>query len=306
MTLEEKITFDSREDATEFQKYLKERNCSARISVEHTFSGTPYFEGTIAAFEELINKLLAKEEDSDLTRIKTDLLNHEKNLVEFFSTHRIGDALIDATPTQLLAQFENIDASGNNDIQKIATEKFINSLMILETLEDNNLLKIEGEARECTLAGVKDPKELRVTYSCNDLGITTCEDLNETDIISHIRTSSITRYVVTTGSEIVFEQNIADLGDVLDHLDVDDDEACQFVDAIFFKQELVAKIHELVSNGITNEEKLLEAFEASTFPFGETKGMISFDLSADYLAGVVNDLRKQGFLKGRDGKIKSC
>ena len=49
MTLEEKITFYSREDAAEFQKYLKEKDCSARISVEHTFSGTPYSEGTIAA-----------------------------------------------------------------------------------------------------------------------------------------------------------------------------------------------------------------------------------------------------------------
>ena len=75
MTLEEKITFYSREDAAEFQKYLKERDCSARISVEHTFSGTPYFEGTIAAFEELISKLLAKEDDSDLAQIKTDLLS---------------------------------------------------------------------------------------------------------------------------------------------------------------------------------------------------------------------------------------
>ena len=61
-----------------------ERDCSSRISVEHTFSGTPYFEGTIAAFEELINKLLAKEEDSELSEIKTDLLNREKTLAEYF------------------------------------------------------------------------------------------------------------------------------------------------------------------------------------------------------------------------------
>lgn len=306
MTLEEKITFYSREDAAEFQKYLKEKDCSARISVEHTFSGTPYFEGTIAAFDALITKLLAKEEDSDLAQIKTDLENREKTLAEFFSAHKEGDVLADATPAQLLAQLESIDANGNDDIQKTATEKFVNSLMILGTLEDNELLKIEGETPEYTLIGVKDPKELRVMYAYTDLGGIAPEDLEGTGITSHIRTSSTTGYVVTTGAEIVLAQGIDDLGDFLDHLDVDDDEAGRFVDAIFFKQALVAKIHDLVSGGIATEAGLLEAFEAPAFPLGMTEDVISFDLSAEYLAGVVNDLRKQGFLKGRDGKIKSC
>lgn len=306
MTLEEKITFYSREDSAEFQKYLKEKDCSARISVEHTFSGTPYFEGTISAFGELISKLLAKEEDSDLAQIKTDLENREKTLAEFFSAHKAGDVLTDATPAQLLAQLESIDANGNDNIQKTATEKFVNSLMILGTLEDNELLKIEGETPEYTLIGVKDPRELRVMYAYTDLGGIAPEDLEGIGITSHIRTSSTTGYVVTTGAEIVLAQGIDDLGDFLDHLDVDDDEAGRFVDAIFFKQALVAKIHDLVSGGITTEAELLEAFETPAFPLGMTEDVISFDLSAEYLAGVVNDLRKQGFLKGRDGKIKSC
>lgn len=306
MTLEEKITFYSREDAAEFQKYLKERDCSARISVEHTFSGTPYFEGTIAAFEELISKLLAKEDDSDLAQIKTDLLSREETLAEFFSTHKVGDVLTDATPAQLLAQLESIDADSNEDIQKTATEKFVNSLMILGTLEDNELLKVVGETPEYMLTGVKDPKELRVMYAYGDLGGIAPEDLDGSGITSHIRTSSTTGYVVTTGAEIVLAQGIDDMSDVLDHLDVDDDEAGRFVDAIFFKQALIAKIHDLVSGGITTEAGLLEAFEAPAFPLGETEDVISFDLSADYLSGVINDLHKLGFLKGRDGKIKSC
>ena len=280
MTLEEKITFYSREDAAEFQKYLKEKDCSARISVEHTFSGTPYFEGTIAAFEELISKLLAKEDDSDLAQIKTDLLGREETLAEFFSTHKVGDVLTDATPAQLLAQLESIDADSNEDIQKTATEKFVNSLMILGTLEDNELLKVVGETPEYMLTGVKDPKELRVMYAYGDLGGIAPEDLDGSGITSHIRTSSTTGYVVTTGAEIVLAQGIDDMSDV--------------------------KIHDLVSGGITTEAGLLEAFEAPAFPLGETEDVISFDLSADYLSGVINDLRKQGFLKGRDGKIKSC
>ncbi|MDR0439170.1 MAG: hypothetical protein LBH02_03000, partial [Methanocalculaceae archaeon] len=264
-----------------------------------------YFEGTIAAFEELINMSLINEDDSDLNQIKTDLLNRKKILAEFFSTHKIGDILTDATPTQHLAQLESINADGNDEIQKTATEKFVNSLIILGTLEDNELLKIEKKTSEYTLSGMKDPKELRVMYAHDDFSDMISENLDGTGIINHIRTSSTTGYVITTGSEIVLAQDIDDLGDILDHLGVDNDEAIRFVDAIFFKRALIEKIHDLTSNGITTEAGLLEAFETPSFPLGETENKISFDISADYLAGVVNDLRKQGFLKGRDGKIKS-
>ncbi|MDV0440912.1 hypothetical protein [Methanorbis furvi] len=306
MTLEEKITFYSRENAAEFQKYLKEKDCSARISVEHLFSGTPYFEGTIAAFATLIDTIIAKEEDSELSEIKADLLSREKTLTEFFAEHKVGDVLTDATPSQLLAQLETIEANGNEDIQKTATEKFVNSLMILGTLEDNELLNVAGETPEYTLTGIKDPKEMRVMYAYTDLAGITPEDLDGSGITSHIRTSSTTGYVITTGPEIMLTSGIDDLGDVLEHLDVDDDEAGRFVDAIFFKQALIAKIHELIVGGITTEDALLKAFDAPAFPLGDTTDVISFDLTADYLSGVLNDLRKQGFIKGRDGKIKSC
>lgn len=306
MTLEEKITFYSREDAVLFQKYLKEKDCSARISVEHDFSGTPYFEGTISAFLTLIDAVTAREEDAELSEIKEDLLSREKTLAEFFSSHKVGDILTDSTPSQLLAQLESINADGNDDLQKQATEKFVNSLMILGTLEDNELLQVSGETPEYTLAGTKEPSEMRVMYAYTDVSGVTEEDLKSTGITSHIRTSSTTGYVVTTGSEIILVSDMDDLNEFLDHLDVDDDEAARFIDAIFFKQALIAKIHDLVAGGITTEAALLAAFDAPAFPLAGTEDSISFDISAEYLSGVLGDLRKQGVLKGRDGKIKSC
>ena len=78
-----------------------------------------------------------------------------KKLLQSISTHNVGDTLTDATPAQLLAQVESIDANGNDKMQKTATEKFVNSLMILVTLEDNELLKVEREKPEYTLTGVK-------------------------------------------------------------------------------------------------------------------------------------------------------
>ena len=78
-----------------------------------------------------------------------------KKRLQSISTHNVGDTLTDATPAQLLAQVESIDANGNDKMQKTATEKFVNSLMILVTLEDNELLKVEREKPEYTLTGVK-------------------------------------------------------------------------------------------------------------------------------------------------------
>ncbi|HJJ89800.1 MAG TPA: hypothetical protein O0Y05_02000 [Methanocorpusculum sp.] len=84
-----------------------------------------------------------------------------------------------------------------------------------------------------------------------------------------------------------------------------DDDLKQFIDAIFFKQALSAKIHERVSYGVTTKSKILNVFKESTFPLGITKDVISFDISEEYRSGVVDDLHKHDIIKGRDGRIKS-
>lgn len=304
MTLEEKITFYSREDASAFQKYLREKGCPSRISVEHNFSGTPYFEGSIASFLQLIDKINAREEDTDLDDLKKDLLVREKSLTEFFASHKAGDILSDATPSQLLAQVESIDAMGD-EIQKQATEKFVNLLMILGTLEDNNLLKNSEEKDSYTLLGTKTAKELRVMYAYTDFNGVTEEDLKNSGITTHIRTSSTTESILNTGAELLFASDLDDMADVLDQMDVDDDEAGRFIDAIFFKQVLIAKIKELVISGKQSEADLLTALDAPSFPLEETNDVISFDISPEYLSGVISDLKKQGVLSGKDGKIKT-
>ncbi len=304
MTLEEKITFYSREDASAFQKYLREKGCPSRISVEHNFSGTPYFEGSIASFLQLIDKINAREEDTDLDDLKKDLLAREKSLTEFFASHKAGDILSDATPSQLLAQVESIDAMGD-EIQKQATEKFVNLLMILGTLEDNDLLKNLEEKDSYTLLGTKVAKELSVMYPYTDFNGVTEEDLKDSGITTHIRTSSTTESILNTGAELLFASDLDDMADVLDQMDVDDDEAGRFIDAIFFKQALIAKINELVASGKQSEADLLAALDAPSFPLEETNDVISFDISPEYLSGVISDLKKQGVLSGKDGKIKT-
>ncbi|HJJ53819.1 MAG TPA: hypothetical protein VJ857_01350 [Methanocorpusculum sp.] len=303
MTLEEKIIFYSREDANAFQKYLREKGCPSRISVEHSFSGTPYFEGSIAAFLAFIDKITEREEDADLNVIRDDLVSRKKSLTDFFKTHKAGDLLTEETPSQLLAQVESIDGMGE-DVQKQATDKFMNALMILGTLEDNDLLEVSDENESYVLLGTKDPEELRVMYSYTDFSGVTEDDLKETGITTHIRTSSSTEFVITTGVELLFTIDIEDLTDVLDQMDVEEDEAARFIDAVFFKQALTNKIHKLVSEGMQSEAELLAAFDAPAFPLEGTDDVISFDLSAEYLSGVVSDLKKQDILSGKDGKIK--
>ncbi|MDD3257325.1 MAG: hypothetical protein PHU87_03640 [Methanocorpusculum sp.] len=304
MTLEEKITFYSREDAAAFQKYLREKECPSRISVEHNFTGTPYFEGSIASFLQLIDKINAREEDADLDELKSDLLGRKKSLTEFFTSHKAGDILSDATPSQLLAQAESIDVMGD-EIQKQAAEKFVTALMILGTLEDNDLLENTEDKEGYTLLGTKEPDELRVMYPYTEFEGATEDDLKDSGITTHIQTSSITEYIVNAGAELLFASDLNDLADVLEQMDVDDDEAGRFVDAVFFKQALVAKIHELVSEGRQSEADILAAFDTPSFPLEGTNDVISFDLTPEYLSGVVSDLKKQGILAGKDGKIKS-
>ena len=307
MTLEEKITFYSHEDAVEFQKFLREKECGSRIVVEHSFSGEPYFEGTISQFMNLIDLLAKKDEeenevDEDLLHMKNDLIERKETLEEFLEGHKEGDLLSDSTPSQMLAQLQTIDATGDDAIKKDAADKFVSSLMVLATLEDNGLLEEEGE--NYRLKEIKAADEMTVMYAYNDFPAVTQDDLAECGIASHIRTSSTTDYVITVGTEVLFV-NTDEIADFLDHVDVDEEEAAKFVDAVFFKQAFVGKIHELVAEGNASEEALLEALGAPSFPLEGTNDVISFDITADYLKAVVNDLRKLGILSGKDGKIKN-
>lgn len=304
MTLEEKITFYSREDAAAFQKYLREKGCPSRISVEHSFSGTPYFEGTIASILHLIDLIGAREMDADLDELKSNLLARRKILEEFFASHKPGDSLTEATPSQLLAQAASISGMGG-DVQKQASDKFINALTILGTLEDNDLLEVTGEKECYTLLGTKDPDDLRVMYAYADFSGVMEDDLKEAGVTSHIRTSSAAEYIITAGVELLFFPDIESLAALLDNMDVEEDEAARFVDAVYFKQALISRIHALVSAGKQSEAELLAAFDAPAFPLEGTDDVISFDISAEYLSGAIADLRKQGVLSGKDGKIKS-
>lgn len=307
MTLEEKITFYSHEAAVDFQKFLREKECGSRIVVEHSFSGEPYFEGTISQFMNLIDLLAKKDEeenevDEDLLHMKNDLAERKETLEKFFAEHKEGDLLSDATPSQMLAQLQTIDATGDDAIKKDAADKFVSSLMVLATLEDNGLLEEEGE--NYRLKEIKAADEMTVMYAYNDFPAVTQDDLAECSIASHVRTSSTTDYVITVGTEVLFV-NTDEIADFLDHVDVDEEEAAKFVDAVFFKQAFVGKIHELVAEGNASEEALLEALGAPSFPLEGTNDVISFDITADYLKAVVNDLRKLGILTGKDGKIKN-
>ena len=80
MTLEEKITFYSHEAAVDFQKFLREKECGSRIVVEHSFSGEPYFEGTISQFMNLIDLLAKKDEEEN--EVDEDLLHMKNDLIE--------------------------------------------------------------------------------------------------------------------------------------------------------------------------------------------------------------------------------
>ncbi|HJJ27907.1 MAG TPA: hypothetical protein O0X70_00770 [Methanocorpusculum sp.] len=304
MTLEEKISFYSRESAAEFQKYLRDAGCPSRITVTHTFSGTPYFEGTIASFVKLIDRLTAKEADCDLDELKNDLLERKTTLEEFFAAHKPGDLIEETAPSRLLAQAETINETGG-DVEKLKAGKFVKTLMILATLEDNGLLETLEDGDCYKLTGIKNPDDLTVMYPYTEFTGVTEEDLKETTITSHIQASSNTDYIVTAGAEILFTESLDDLADVLDNLDVDEDEAGRFVDAVFFKQIFVSRIHKLVSEGIRCEADIAAALGAPSFPLEGTNDVISFDISSEYLSEVISDLRKAEILSGKDGKIKT-
>lgn len=305
MTLEEKLIFYSHDDASAFQKFLREIDCSSRISVEHTFSGEPFFKGSIARFLELFDSL-ASNEDIEAAAMKDDLLLRKNAIEEFYKEHKVADVVNEASPSQLMAQLQSISAVGEEAVKKEATDKFVSSLIVLTTLEENGLLTPtgEGENAQCTLTAILPTDELKVMYPYMEFAGLDPEDLKKDGITSFIETTAQTAYVVSMGSDIIMA-DVDKIADFLEDMDIDEGELTNFVDNVFFKQLLTEKIHELVSSGIASEEGILEALDVPSFPIKDTTDEISFTITPEYLTAVIADLRKLGILSGKDGKIKS-
>ena len=309
MVLEEKLSFDTREDANLFQKFLREKGCSSRIAVEHTFSGEPFFEGSVADFMTLIALLEKKdaeegEVDEELSLTKKDLENRRDTLNEFFAAHKPGDILENSTPTQMMARVQSIDAESDEAFRKDAADKFVASLMILGALEDNNLLEETEDGSSYTLTGTAKAEDLRVMYPYTDFPKISAEELKECGISSHINVVSYEKHVVTAGAEIIFVDT-DELTDYLDNADADEDDSARFIDNVFFKQAFIAKVHDLIANGASSEAELVKCLENPAFPLEGTDDVISFDVSSEYLADVLSDLRKLEIISGKDGKIKN-
>lgn len=309
MVLEEKLSFDTREDANLFQKFLREKGCSSRIAVEHTFSGEPFFEGSVADFMTLIALLEKKdaeegEADEELSFTKKDLENRRDTLNEFFASHKPGDILENSTPTQMMARVQSIGAESDEAFRKEAADKFVASLMILGALEDNNLLEETEDGNSYTLTGIAKAEDLRVMYPYTDFPKISAEELKECCISSHINVVSYEKHVVTAGQEIIFVDT-DELTDYLDNADADEDDSARFIDNVFFKQAFIAKVHDLIANGASSEAELVKSLENPAFPLEGTDDVISFDVSSEYLAGVLSDLRKLEIISGKDGKIKN-
>ncbi len=308
MTLEEKIVFYSRESAAEFQKYLRQHNCGSRIAVDYTFSGEPYFEGSISSFMGLFEKFVTGDSDNseEADALKTELEERRDTLAAFLAAHKAGDVVTDATPSQLLAQLESIDATSDEAIHDEAAKKFVSALMVLATLEDNELLESAGDDENLsyTLTDIKPADELTIMYDYDEFMKVDADDLKDSGIINHIRTSSSTEYCVTIDADVLY-LDMDEVVEYLDSLDIDADELGRFADAVFFKQMLVATIRGCVAAGAASEAAICDALNAPSFPLEETNDLISYDVSPDYVRAVVSDLRKLGVLSGKDGKIKS-
>lgn len=304
MVLEETIKFSAREDAVEFQKYLREKGCPSRISLKHDFSGNPCYEASISEFKKFIDMILKEDADADLSNLKSSLDYGEAALNEFMESHEAGDVVTESTPAQLLAQALSISSEGD-DVKKEAEEKFSKSILVMGTLENNGLIEQIGDTDGFILKEKRAAGDIKMLQPYTDFDGYNPTEFEGLDITTNILAASKTDFVVTAGAEILLKSDMDEMVDILDDLDTDEDDAARFIDNIFFKKILVSKILEFVDNGAKSEKEISDLLGEPYHNIADSKDTISFDIDSDYLSEVISDLKKEGLLSGKDGKIKS-
>jgi hypothetical protein len=304
MTLEGKIVFASRNDAAEFQKYLRGNGCPSRISIENVICEESRFEGTISAFLAFIRKMKAEHADEDMIQLENHLLENEAVYEEFFKTFGVGDLV---THTDIERVISQVQAAG-----KMYREYGeIGPMLLIMALRRNDILeKAEGAGDQetipptCKLVRTLEPGDMRVTYPITMLPALNPDNIRETGLTTRVSIYADTGFAVTTGPDIVIRVNADDVSSILDTLDTDPDDVDVFCNKLLLKQALFLDIHELISGGISSEEALYTALSAKSFWDEDNSATVRYSVSREFIAGVVSDLRKLDVIKGKDGKLK--
>jgi len=303
MVLEEDIYFSSHDTAREFVKILKDLGISSQVrskfslDVRLMLSGT--YNNLAAMFDNMVSDADATEEESELFEAAREYLTPQRDAIaRAFEKYQVGDR-VGSGVMDLVTGDRTLDGDESED----TLEKIIEEVYLTRLLHLNDLLDI----REDGLVLVKkiEPDESTLTVFADEIPEIRDEILEKYNIISTITAGDDAEYLVSVGPEFVFLEDLDSIGEFLEEHEIEEEDGASFFPRLQIKHILVSEILAMIKEeGKVSRDDIINEFANRDIETSEDGSKIALHLSGDYIDAILDDLKKVGFLKGKDQKLR--
>lgn len=308
MVLEESISFSIPDQAREFIKLLKTLGVSAKMKEQYELTARMMYSGTYvhlsALIEELAGELTDDEEDSlDIAdyNVLKERLRKDRDLVEeCFKKYEIGMS-VKSPVVDMIFDENNQDEESNPEA---SPEEMIQEINLLRLLHTNDMLDYSKEG--VILAKKIEPDETIMRFDAEQIpGEPDQETLTKLGITRTILTYDEPEFVVTTGPDIIYLEDLNPIEEFFDNLEIQEDIDHSFVSRLYMKQTVITKIFDLIQKeGKSSRDEITDMFEDAEIPVGDGDSSIITHISSEYISAVLDDMKKLGVIKGKDQKLK--
>ncbi len=303
MVLEEEIYFSSHDTAREFVKVLKDLGISSQVrqkfslDVRLMLSGT--YKNLTAMFDSMVSDEDATEEESELFETAREYLTPQRDAIaRALEKYQIGDR-VGAGVMDLVTGDRTLEGDENED----TLEKIIEEVYLTRLLHLNDLLDIREDG--IVLLKKIEPDESTLTVFADEIPEIREEILEKYSVISTITAGDDAEYHVSVGPEFVFLEDLDSIGEFLEEYEIEEEDGATFFPRLQIKHILVSEILAMIKEeGKVSREDIITEFANRDIETSEDGARIALHLSGDYIDAILDDLKKVGFLKGKDQKLR--
>jgi hypothetical protein len=303
MVLEEEISFSSKDTAREFVKLLKDMGISTRMVQKFSLDIRLMLSGTYTNLTTMLESLIANpdttEEGSEyFTQVKNQLTSQRDLIAEALEKCQIGER-VGSGVMDLITGDRTLDGDESED----ALEKIIEEVYLTRLLHLSDLLEMSESG--LVLAKKIEPDDCTLTLFADEIPEIENEDLEKYQVTSTITSGDDGEWLVSVGPEFVFLDDLDKIGEFLEEYEIDEEDESSFFPRIQIKHILVSEILAMIKEeGKVSREEIIVEFSDRDIETQGEGSPIALHLSTDYIDAVIDDLKKVGFLKGKDQKLR--
>jgi len=326
MVLEEMLIIRGPIDTPEIARAFREAGMPARITQTVVLEGLVAAKGTIGDI-----KALLREEVSRVERLREEFMIEEggeesdaeeggdtgpgrlydpflvmveriaEDIVEFMAKYQPGDLV----PMDDLKEWMVPSAGAAPGEEPPDTlESALHKVMAFSTLDENGLIKAEGEA--VVVQGRMILEDIVITLPGDAVEDIDPEILKEHGVLTEMTVTPVPEYLLEFGPEAILEGDLDRIDEIAGDLEIDEEEYESFRAGVSLKRVVIGRTLEILEErGTLTPVEVAEALGSSAVESAGEGWKIVLELTPEFVKGLLNDLKKVGLVRRKGEKFRA-